>query len=58
MLWKLSNYRVPGDGAEDAAAAFLRTAWLAECTGNPAPDEMWEHAQTGDSGLRTPGPEP
>lgn len=46
MLWKPSNYRVPGDAAEDAAAAFLRTAWLAECTGNPAPDEMWEHCQT------------
>lgn len=38
MLWKPSNYTVPGD----AAATFLRTAWLDECKGSPAPDEMWE----------------
>lgn len=38
MLWKLSNYRVPGDAAEEAAATFLRTAWLSECKGSPAPD--------------------
>lgn len=45
--WKPSKYRVAGDAAEDAAAAFLRTAWLTEFKGSPAPDEMWECAQAG-----------
>lgn len=43
--WKPSNYRVLGDAAEDAVAAFRRTAWLTGCRGNPALDEMWEGAR-------------
>lgn len=45
--WKPSSYVVPGDAAEDAAAAFLRTAWLTEYKGSPAPDEMWGCALAG-----------
>lgn len=45
--WKPSSYVAPGDAAEDAAAAFLRTAWLTEYKGNPAPDEMWGCAMAG-----------
>lgn len=45
--WKPSSYGVPGDAAEDAAAAFLRTAWLMEYKGSPAPDEIWGCALAG-----------
>lgn len=45
--WKPSRYVVPGDAAEDAAAAFLRTAWLTEYKGSPALDEMWGCALAG-----------
>lgn len=57
-LWKPSNYRVPGDAAEDAAAAFLRTTWLTECRGNLVPDDSGRMLRHKAQGSEPQGPSP